>query len=232
MLHSLSNSTSLVFLAPVGARIADAFQRATGNYSLHESLTARMQRMRGRLYLADGAITRDDLSPDGRHILPADDQSWHLLSVTESGEVFACTRYLEHAPDTDFGRLRLSHSPLAKSERWAQPLRSAVRRDLRAARAAGFSYIEVGGWAIAERGPLYGRMPAQCAGNLRLVSADGRCLGHQHGDGTKRIGFHPAAAGRPRAALERLGDPALSRSWVWLPDADAAIRLPPAQSAV
>lgn len=86
---------TLAFLAPAaGVSVRDGFQKPSHNYSLYKSLKAGMQRLRGRLYVQDGAISRSDLSADGRHTLATDEQGWHLLTLGASGEVLGCTRYL------------------------------------------------------------------------------------------------------------------------------------------
>lgn len=110
-----------------------------------------MQRLRGRIYLHDGAISRSELSGDGRHILPGDDRSWHLLTVSDVGEVMGCTRFLQHGRNTRFADLRISHTALAQCELWGAKLRRAIDHDLHTAALANFSFVEVGGWAIAEK---------------------------------------------------------------------------------
>ena len=109
-----------------------------------------MQQLRGRLYLKDGAIEASDLTSNGRHVLPTDEQSWHLLTVDTSGRVLGCTRYLQHSGAVPFHDLRVSHAALAKCPTWGSKLRRAVQSELAEARMAGFSYVEIGGWAMAE----------------------------------------------------------------------------------
>ena len=109
-----------------------------------------MQRLRGRIYLQDGAITTGDLTSDGRHVQSMDDESWHLLILSSTNRVMGCTRYLQHPATTPFDSLRVRTAALARSERWSEPLRRSVERELDTARKNGFSYVEVGGWAIDE----------------------------------------------------------------------------------
>ncbi len=58
-------------------------------------LFSQMQRFRGQVYLKDGAIKQSDLI-DGRHVVEADDFSWHLLVHDENGTIAGCIRYQAH----------------------------------------------------------------------------------------------------------------------------------------
>jgi len=53
-------------------------------------MLARLQRLRGSVYLEDGAITEADLTPDGRHLSPVDERAWHVLAVEAGGQVRGC----------------------------------------------------------------------------------------------------------------------------------------------
>ena len=74
---------------------------------------------------------------------------------------------------TCFDDLRISESALASSDLWGGRLRAAVEQDLRDAAASGFSYIEVGGWAIAEKV----RCTAECLRSVLAVYAWSRLVG-------------------------------------------------------
>jgi hypothetical protein len=143
-------SRRFVLLPPPGIHLRGAFRQIEGNSRHRQELLHDMQRLRGRIYLQDGAISQTDLTPDGRHIQAIDDESWHLLIVSASNRVVGCTRYLQHAATTPFDRLRVRSAALARCERWSEPLRRSVERELETARKNGFSYVEVGGWAIDE----------------------------------------------------------------------------------
>jgi hypothetical protein len=120
------------------------------NTSLHDQLQADMQRLRGRIYLRDGAIRPNDLSSDGRHRILVDDQSWHLLLLDEKGNIAGCARYRLHPPSARFEDLGVARSTLARSTQWAPAFQTAVEEELKAAREIGLPYVEMGGWAIAE----------------------------------------------------------------------------------
>lgn len=148
-----TDSTSnrrFVLLAPAGVAPRGAFRHVEGDPGWRQELMADMQRLRGRIYLQDGAITPDELTSDGRHLQPIDEESWHLLVLSVSGRVLGCTRYLQHHASTPYNRLRVRTAALAYSEQWSDSLRHAVEHELETARQNGFSYVEVGGWALDE----------------------------------------------------------------------------------
>lgn len=139
-----------ILLAPAGYAPRGAFRNVEGDAGWRQELLADMQRLRGRIYLEDGAISREELTPDGRHLQTIDQESWHLLIVGTTGRVLGCTRYLQHHASTPYSRLRVRTAALARSEQWSESLRRAVERELETARQTGFSYVEVGGWALDE----------------------------------------------------------------------------------
>jgi len=116
----------------------------------HDRLLAEAQRLRGRIYLADGAIQKYQLTESGSHVQPADNQSFHLILLDEDGQVVACARYLPHSSSIGFSRLGVSQTPLTANQRLKLQLERAVDREMSRARNLGFSYVEMGGWAIAE----------------------------------------------------------------------------------
>ena len=145
-----SSNRRFVLLAPAGSTPRGGFRQVETDAGWRHELLTDMQRMRGRIYLKDGAISRHELTPDGRHVQPIDDESWHLLVVNSGGRVLGCTRYLQHHASTPFSHLRVRSAALAQSEEWSEPLRRSVERELETARRNGFSYVEVGGWALDE----------------------------------------------------------------------------------
>jgi hypothetical protein len=136
-------------LAPSRSQVPEDFSHVEVSRSRHERLLSEMQVLRGKIYLADGAIRAEQLSQDGRHRMAVDDQSWHLLGLDERGRVCGCMRYLSHEDATTFDDLTVRHAALACSDQWAGRLRAAVENELAVARRRGVPYIEVGGWAIA-----------------------------------------------------------------------------------
>jgi hypothetical protein len=109
-----------------------------------------VQRLRGRIYLEDGAIQPHQLSEDGLHQTREDDRSWHLLFTDREHRVTSCAWLLEHPIETSFEDLRVHNTPLAQSREWRPKLWYAVEKDLARARSEGLAYTEVGGWAVAK----------------------------------------------------------------------------------
>ncbi len=118
--------------------------------SRHHRLLAEAQRLRGRIYLQDGAIQPSDLLADDRHIQAADDQAWHLLTVDENEAVVACIRYFAHEPGVRFSELSVAGSDIARSAELGTRVREAVETELDCARRRGVWFVELGGWAVCE----------------------------------------------------------------------------------
>lgn len=137
-------------LAPPDTPSGGAFGRPNINKQLHDHFLASAQKLRGRVYLKDGAIQESELDDEGRFSMPGDKRSWHFLLVDPSQNVIGGARYLVHPNTVSFDQLRLRHSALANHPRWVDKVRQAVEEDLHLARQNHFSYVEIGGWALAE----------------------------------------------------------------------------------
>jgi hypothetical protein len=109
-----------------------------------------MQRLRGRVYESDGAVRRRELTFDGRHRLPIDANSWHILSLNQRGEVVACLRYLEETDASGFERLRVCQAAVAHCPVQGAKFRRAVEKEMACARRTSIAFAEVGGWAVSE----------------------------------------------------------------------------------
>ncbi len=114
----------------------------------HARLIDEMQRLRGRIYLEDGAITQSALDSCGRHKLPKDKESWHLLALNESDQVQGCIRILPGPAPLKFEELAIGHSALAMSDRWSTDIRKAVNSEIERSQSLGVNFFEVGGWAL------------------------------------------------------------------------------------
>jgi hypothetical protein len=141
---------SFALLAPADEALGDFRGDLTVSREIHSHLIAETQRFRGRMYLADGAIQPHDLDARGRHIQPADSKSWHLVVLGPMGSVIGCTRFRRYAGQISWGHLSIRQAPIADSDEWGFKFRASVDAELEAARRAGFSYVEVGGWALAK----------------------------------------------------------------------------------
>jgi len=136
-------------LAPSEGAAAQ-FDQALVDPSRHHRLLAEAQRLRGRIYLKDGAIQPSDLLADDRHIQAADDQAWHLLTVDENEAVVACIRYFAHEASVRFSELSVAGSYVARSAELGTRVREAVETELDSARRRGVWFVELGGWAVCE----------------------------------------------------------------------------------
>ena len=141
---------SFVLLAPDNEPLTRLNGGLTFSRSLHSHLLSEMQRLRGRIYLADGALAAGDLDPWERHVHAADSRSWHLLTLGSLGRVIGCTRLRRHSIPVSWGQLGIGHTPIAQSDEWGLKFRASIDAELTAAEWAGFSYVEVGGWALAK----------------------------------------------------------------------------------
>jgi hypothetical protein len=172
-----ASETQLVVLPPSRSSVPKLFRRVDADSRRHGFLLAEMQRFRGRIYLQDGAIRPRDLTLDGRHCLSIDESSWHLLAMTEAGEVCGCARYCPHENSVGFSDLWLRHAALARSPEWGQKLRRAVERELFRARGERRAYAEVGGWAITEERRWTCDALRIALGTYAMARCLGGCLG-------------------------------------------------------
>lgn len=115
---------------------------------MHDDLLEEVQRLRGAVYLEDGAVTREQLTHDGRHETPEDRRAWHLLILGRTG-VSACVWYLQHEDARSVEELRVRNCPLNDATDWRQIFRRAVESELTRAHRDGLHYAELGGWAVS-----------------------------------------------------------------------------------
>ena len=142
--------TRFVVLPPATHALPSIFRKVDTDGRRHEALFSEMQRFRGSIYLADGAIQSHELTPDGRHDLGVDRHSWHVLSLDSYGRVSACLRYMAAKQFKLFGDLSVRHSALAKCPTLGERFRTAVELGMQEARQMRIGFGEVGGWAVAE----------------------------------------------------------------------------------
>ncbi|MEO7192530.1 MAG: hypothetical protein ABI051_15865 [Vicinamibacterales bacterium] len=191
----------LVLLAPPDSHIPSYFGNVTSDETQHRRLVTDMQRLRGSVYLQDGAVTRHDLSSDGLHETPEDARSWHLLMRDEDGGLSACIWYLEHNTLPAFQQLRAQNCPLSRSYEWHDHVRRAVAAEVALARLERVRYSEVGGWAVSEA--------ARCTTEgLMMILATfslSRALGGALGLATATV-RHSSASMLQRLGLSKLED--------------------------
>jgi len=144
-----TSSRKWVLLSPSNTVVPDCFGPVTAEAAQRDQLLAAMQRLRGRIYLEDGAIEAGHLT-DGRHRVDLDEGSWHLLVVDEDDQVRGCVRFHAYPEATRFSELNVARSPLAYSAQWGGKLRGAVESELALSRRLDLPCVEIGGWALAE----------------------------------------------------------------------------------
>jgi len=144
--HSLRNHT---LLAPLSWHQGHRFQDLLVDPAIHGNLIGAIQRFRGKSYLADGALRAGQLTADGRHCQPIDDNSWHLVVQDDLGQIISCARY-HPISKPQFETTVASKSALAGSPEWRAKVKGAVESSIRQASARGASFAELGGWCVAK----------------------------------------------------------------------------------
>jgi hypothetical protein len=202
-----------VLLAP-NAPASGIFQNVETDAVRHAQLVREMQALRGSVYLQDGAIRRDELSPEGLHETAEDERSWHLLTLDKQHRVSGCIWYLEHESGVRVDELRVRHAPLARG-RWRDKLWSGVEAEIARARRLGLNYIEAGGWAVSSESRCTTEGLILAIGSFSLARLRGDCLGittatvrHCSSSILRRLGGAPLTAGD--AIVPRYYDPRYS----------------------
>jgi hypothetical protein len=171
------DSSEILILPPAGSRVPQQFRNVISSATAYQSILAQIQNFRGQIYLEDGAITRAELAADGRHVLPIDQRSWHVMSIEKNGEIGGCLRFLEESTDCRFEDLWLHKAALATSPSLGAKVRRAVEDEMARAREERLRFGEVGGWAVSKsrRGSLEAlRIVLSTYGLLQLL---GGCKG-------------------------------------------------------
>ncbi len=168
---------SLVLLAPTASVVPDSFRGVEVDAAQHATMLAGLQRLRGRVYLRDGAITDAQLTADGCHVQEADDASWHVVSLQPDGSVMACARFRVHEADVAPEALGVWSSALARSASWSGRLRHAIESDMSLARLRNIVYAEVGGWAVAEEWRRTTQAATTALSTYALAESLGGCIG-------------------------------------------------------
>jgi hypothetical protein len=138
-----------VLLAPCLSAVPKTFARATVDAGGHDQLLQQMQKLRGSVYLDDGAITSNELTQDRRHKLAVDDRSWHMLTLDNDERVIGCSRFSPYRREVSYRELGVARSALANNSQWGRILQLAVDAQVALARKLQVSFAEVGGWALA-----------------------------------------------------------------------------------
>jgi hypothetical protein len=148
--------TRFVVLPPSGVAASNIFRSTEIDTPRQEKLLGEMQRFRGAMYLRDGAIQASDLTADGRHKVPVDDRSWHVLSLDRRDQICACLRFVDESGAGAFDDLWIRRTAISECPKVGKKFRTAVEDGMRNAHRMGMKFGEVGGWAVGEehRGTL------------------------------------------------------------------------------
>ncbi|HWB86063.1 MAG TPA: hypothetical protein VG675_18110 [Bryobacteraceae bacterium] len=196
---SLEDSqTQFILLPPAKMRVPSVFRYVEVNQRLYSGLLAEIQRFRGQIYLADGALTRGELTEDGRHAPVIDDRSWHVATLDKDGKVTACLRFLEETPARHFDDLWVRHAAIANCSTWGKRVRESIEQELIRARQQRLTFGEVGGWAIAPDRRWTGDAVKIILATYGLLQLLGGCTGvatatarHASASVLRRIGLAP-----------------------------------------
>lgn len=151
MIYSrIRTQSQYVVLPPSNVFVSGIFQNVEYDSNWHNQLIGQMQRFRGSVYEADGAVQASDLTSDGRHKSAIDDSSWHILALDEQNQIRACLRYFEESHAESFDDLYLRKAAFARAPRFGKKFRAAVEAEMDRARQVGLGFGEVGGWAVSE----------------------------------------------------------------------------------
>jgi hypothetical protein len=137
-------------LAPPDNHPSSAFSQASIDDQTYARRLSSLQRLRGLIYLQERAIQPWEVDAAGRFPMPGDELGWHFLLVDDEEQVIGCIRYLVHPGTVAFNKLRICHSSMAQDADWHDKVQEAVEIDLKLVLEQNLSYIEIGGWAVAE----------------------------------------------------------------------------------
>jgi hypothetical protein len=191
----------LLLLAP-GVSIPPFFENVANDETRHRGLMRDMQKLRGSVYLDDGAVHAAQLTTEGLHETPEDDRSWHLLMVDSWQRVTGCVWFLEHNSHVRVEDLRVRHCPLARMTEWRNRLWQGIESELARARGEYLHYAEVGGWAVSQRSRCTSEGLVLALAGYSLGRIYGGCLGittatvrHCSSSILRRIGGSPLEEG-------------------------------------
>jgi hypothetical protein len=210
---------------------AEPFPQRRNRPQTSPGLLASMQRLRGTVYVNDGAIRPSDLTADGRHALRVDEHSWHVLSLNRTGQVSSCLRYTDKRRAASFENLWIRQAALARCPEQGDRFRSAVEREMtRAPNAHGH-------WRSGRLGgcgepPAYHGAGRNSASHLWSSGTPRRLRGRGDGDFPARIIHHPPQDRSLLSGSRRDGTDIVFRSLAWVRDGSAAVRLPRSQFQV
>jgi hypothetical protein len=142
---------TLALLPPRSGGTPPDFETVAVDPRHYEDCIAAVQRLRGRVYVQDGAIPPSALDDDLRHRSNLDYDCWHLLMLNWEGHVAGCIRVRLYDGGVDVRHLQVwevvRRMPDGTRERYAR----AIRRLRDESLSDGLWFGEVGGWAVSEQ---------------------------------------------------------------------------------
>lgn len=140
-----------MLLAPAGAPV-EAFANVTRDATAHEAMLHRVQRLRGEVYVDDGAAPEQLLDASGRHVAADDPLRWHIVLLDPEDAPIACVSLRLHMADArpeEVTVYELAH--LADDDTFAPRLHRALGDVIDLARSEQVHFGEAGGMAVSTR---------------------------------------------------------------------------------
>lgn len=114
----------------------------------HKAAVSEVQRFRGRIYIADGAIPASALDEEGRHYQEFDFENYHLCLMDPEQRIRGCFRLRLHDPATEIRDLRLHNVIERMPSGLAALCHGALTSLFVLSRREQIRIGEVGGWAV------------------------------------------------------------------------------------
>lgn len=146
----------------------------------HKAAISDVQRFRGCVYVADGAIPASALDDEGRHYQEFDFENYHLCLRNSDRGIQGSFRLSFYEPEATAEDLRLFELVDRMPTDFVHDCRAALEALFVSSHAEGIHLVEAGGWAVAEElrqsraailTPLAGWALCQIKGNALVAAA-------------------------------------------------------------
>lgn len=138
------DSGAFLLLAPP-AEIPACYTNVHRDDSCYRAWLSRAQQLRGATYLADGAISAQDLTAAGELVSDWDRRSWHIVA-RDGDKACATMRFTFHTRPVAPDKMALAHSGLFRDAVGPRAWRAIVEFQTACLDALDV-FGEVGGWA-------------------------------------------------------------------------------------
>jgi hypothetical protein len=150
MLLDTVATKSFEIVAPGASAVPSSFEQTVCDSERCSRRISEIQRLRGQVYLADGAIRKEDLTADGRQVDPADDSAWHIVITGSGQEVVGCIRIAHLGMSPSFSQFH-QHEII---ERMPEPSRGhyrlAFQNVISDPNKKEIGFGDTGAWAVAK----------------------------------------------------------------------------------